>query len=342
MRTAVFIQGGGVGYDQEQAVRRVLAAAGVPVEFEVFAAGRAAIEQGKDAIPADALAAVRRHGVVLKTKLLQPKGAGTPTAHGPSVPHNYNVEFRRRLGLFASVRPVHNLAGLPGRFAGVNFLLVREITEDLYASSEHEIVPGVVQSFKVVTEAACLRFFRFAFELARREGRKSVHCIHKANILKLADGLYLDCFRRVAKEFPEIAPKEMIVDNTCMQLVSKPQQFEVMAAGNLYGDLLSDLGAGLVGGISATAAVNHGDGVTVYEAVYGSGYEAVQPDRANPLPLLLPAVEMLKGMGEPAAAGRIVAAVEAVLTAGTPRPSDLGGAAGTAEFTSAIVERLGG
>jgi isocitrate dehydrogenase (NAD+) len=340
MRTAVLIQGGGVGYDQEQAVRRVLTAAGVPVRFEVFTAGRAAVEQGNEAIPADALAAIRTHGVALKTKLLQPKGAGSPTAHGPGVPTNYNVEFRRRLGLFASVRPVHNLPGLPGRFAGVNFLLVREITEDLYTASEHEIVPGVVQSFKIVTEAACLRFFRFAFGLAKAQGRKSVHCIHKANILKLADGLYLDCFRRVAKEYPEIAAKEMIVDNTCMQLVSRPGQFEVMAAGNLYGDLLSDLGAGLVGGISATAAVNHGDGVRVYEAVYGASYEAVPPDRANPLPLLLPAVEMLKDFGEADAARRVLAAVEGVLTAGSPRPADLGGTAGTAEFTSAIVERL--
>ncbi len=137
---------------------------------------------------------------------------------------------------------------------------MREITEDLYTASEHEIVPGVVQSFKIVTEAACLRFFRFAFELARKQGRKSIHCIHKANILKMADGLFLDCFRTVAGEFPDIAPKELIVDNTCMQLVSKPQQFEMLAAGNLYGDLLSDLGAGLVGGVSCTAAINHGDG----------------------------------------------------------------------------------
>ena len=340
MHKVVFIQGGGVGLDQEASVRRVLDAAGAAVEFETHLAGRAALDQGKDAIPEETLAAVRRAGVALKTKLLQPKGAGTPTAHGPQVPANYNVEFRRRLGLFASVRPVHNLAGLRGRFDGVNFLLVREITEDLYAAGEHEVVPGVVQSFKVVTEAACLRFFRFTFELARSNGRKSVHCIHKANILKLADGLFLDCFRRVAKDYPDVTPKELIVDNACMQLVSKPHQFEVLAAGNLYGDLLSDLGAGLVGGISATAAVNHGDGVRAYEAVYGASYEMLPPDRANPLPLILPAVEMLKDMGNTGAARRIVAAVEAVLTEGSVRPADLGGTAGTAEFTNAIVSKL--
>ncbi len=340
MHTIVFIQGGGVGLDQAESVRRLLDAAGVAVEFETHLAGRAALEQGRDAIPAEALAAVRRAGVALKTKLLQPKGAGTPTAHGPQVPANFNVEFRRQLGMFASVRPVHNLAGLPARFTGVNLLLVREISEDLYATTEHEVIPGVVQSFKIVTEPACLRFFRFAFELARSSGRKSVHCIHKANILKLADGLFLDCFRRVSKDYPEIAPKELIVDNACMQLVSKPRQFEMLVAGNLYGDLLSDLGAGLVGGISATAAINHGDGVRVYEAVYGATHEAVPPDRANPLPLILPAVEMLRDFGETASADRILKAVEAVLTEGKVRTRDIGGDSSTSAFTQAIVSRL--
>jgi isocitrate dehydrogenase (NAD+) len=273
--------------------------------------------------------------VALKTKLLQPKGA-----HGLKAPANFNIAFRRGLGLFASVRPVHNLAGLASRFTGVNYLLVREITEDLYTASEHELVPGVVQSFKVVTEAACLRFFRFAFELARKQGRKSVHCIHKANILKLADGLYLDCFRRIAKEFPEIAAKEMIVDNTCMQLVSKPQQFEMMAAGNLYGDLLSDLGAGLVGGVSATSAINYGDGVKVYEAVYGASHDAVPPDTANPLPLVMPAIEMLSDLGETAAADRIKNAVESVLTEGKVRTADLGGTASTTQLVDAIAARV--
>lgn len=321
MHRVVFIQGGGVGLDQEASVRRLFAAAGVPVEFDVYPAA--------DRLMGAAIDAVRRAGVALKTKLLSPPGSA-----------NLNVEFRRRLGLFASVRPVRNLAGLPGRFSGVDFLLVREITEDLYATTEHEIVPGVVQSFKIVTETACLRFFRFAFDLARRRGKKSVHCIHKANILKLADGLFLDCFRRVAADYPGIAPKELIVDNACMQLVSRPHQFEVMAAGNLYGDLLSDLGAGLVGGITATSAVNHGDAVKVYEAVYGAPHEAVPPDRANPIPLILPAAEMLRDLGEGAAAERIVKAVGAVLTEGKVKPTDLGGNAGTTEFTEAVASRL--
>jgi isocitrate dehydrogenase (NAD+) len=335
MRNVVFIQGGGAGIDQEQSVRAILAAAGVPVEFTGLFAGRAALDQGRDALPDEAFAAIKVGGVALKTKLFQPKGP-----FGLAAPANYNVEFRRRLGLFASVRPVRNLAGLPSRFTGINYLLVREITEDLYAASEHEIVPGVVQSFKIVTEPACLRFFRFAFELARRYGKKTVHCIHKANILKLADGLFLDCFRTVAKDFPEIATKELIVDNTCMQLVTRPQQFEVLAAGNLYGDLLGDLGAGLVGGISATAAVNHGAGVKVYEAVYGASVEQVPPGTANPLPLVLPAVEMVRDFGEAAAADRIRSAVEAVLAEGKIRPADLGGSATTADFTVAIVAKL--
>ncbi len=342
MHKIVLIQGGGVGLDQEASVRQLLDAAGVAVEFDVHLAGRAALDAGlsKDAIRETTISAVRKAGIALKTKLHQPLGAGTPTAHGPKVPPNYNVEFRKRLGLFASVRPVHNLAGLPSRFTGVNFHIVREITEDLYTASEHEIVPGVVQSFKIVTETACLRFFRYTFERARRLGKKSIHCIHKANILKLADGLYLDCFRRVATDYPDIAAKEMIVDNTCMQLVSKPHQFEVLAAGNLYGDLLSDLGAGLVGGISATSAINVGDGVKVYEAVYGATHEAVRPDHANPLPLIVPMLELLKDLGEATAAKRILKAVERVMLEGRIKPFDLGGYAGTSELTDSIVKQI--
>jgi isocitrate dehydrogenase (NAD+) len=340
MRKVVFVQGGGLGQDQELAVRRLFEAAKVPVEFEVHLAGRGALEQGQEALPKATLDAVRACGLALKTKLLQPKGAGTPTAHGPAVPTNYNVTFRRKLGLFASVRPVHNLPGIPSRFTGVDFLLVREITEDLYTSSEHEIVPGVVQSFKIVTEAACVRFFRFTFELARKAGRKTVHCIHKANILKMADGLALDCFRRVAKDFPDVAAKDLIVDNACNQMVSRPGQFDVVAAGNLYGDLLSDLGAGLVGGVSTTAAINRGDGVSVYEAVYGASHELVHPDTANPLPLILPAIELLKDIGETAAAERVRTAVEAVLTEGKVRTRDLGGTATTTAFTDAIIAKM--
>jgi isocitrate dehydrogenase (NAD+) len=340
MRKVAFVQGGGLGQDQELAVRLLFDVAKVPVEFEVHTAGRAAMDQGQEALPKSTFDAVRACGLALKTKLLQPKGAGMPTAHGPTVPTNFNVTFRRKLGLFASVRPVHNLAGIRSRFTGVDFLLVREITEDLYTASEHELVPGVVQSFKIVTEVACMRFFRLTFELAKKMGRKSVHCIHKANILKMADGLFLDCFRRVAKDYPDIVSKDLIVDNACNQMVSRPQQFEVVAAGNLYGDLLSDLGAGLVGGVSTTAAINRGDGVTVYEAVYGASHESVPPDHANPLPLILPAIELLKELGETNAAERIRKAVETVLVEGKVRTRDIGGTATTTAFTDAIIAKM--
>ncbi len=333
MRTVAFIQGGGVGYDQEASVRAVLAAVRAPVQFEVHHAGVAAAEQGSNiALSGDVLQAVKTHGIALKTKLL--------TAPDAKIQTNLNVAFRRALGLYASVRPVHNLGGLPARFSGVNFLLCREITEDLYNTGEYEVVPGVVQSFKVATALAAVRFFRFAFQLATREKRKSVHCIHKANILKMSDGLYLDCFKRVATEFPDIAAKELIIDNACMQMVSKPHQFEVLAAGNMYGDLLSDLGAGIVGGISATASIDSGEGVTVYNAVYGATSDTVKRGTANPLPLLMPAIEMLKGIGETDSATRVVSAIERVLTEGQVKPADLGGTASTDDFTNAIIAKL--
>jgi isocitrate dehydrogenase (NAD+) len=338
MHRIVFIQGGGIGLDQEKAVRRLLEAAGVRIDWKVIPAGWEAHSHGMAPLSDELIRAVRETKVALKTKLLAPPG--TSSTLGP--PANPNVQFRKALGVFAVVRPIHNLPGLPSRFRDVNFTLVREVTEDLYATTEHEVVPGVVQSFKIVTETACLRFFRFAFELAVRQGRKSVHCIHKANILKLADGLALDCFRRVAAEFPQLTPKEMIVDNACMQMVSRPQQFELVATGNLYGDLLSDLGAGLAGGIASTAGVMHADSVRVYEAIYGGTREAIGTDRANPLPVILPAVEMLKDLGEADAAGRILRSVESVLTEGKTRTADLGGTASTTAFTDALIAAMEG
>jgi isocitrate dehydrogenase (NAD+) len=253
---------------------------------------------------------------------------------------NYNIQFRRELGLFASVRPLKNLPGLPARFDGVDMLVIRELTEDLYASIEHEIVPGVVQSLKVVTETACRRFFRFAFDWARSAGRKTVTCVHKANILKLADGLFLDAFRAASKEFPELQTRELIIDNCCMQLVSRPQQFDVMVMGNLYGDLVSDLGAGVVGGISATHGINVGEGIRVYEAFHGGSREAIGMNRANPLPLLLPALDLLEAVGYREAAQRILAAVGRVLTERKALTPNLGGNATTTQMTRALVAAL--
>lgn len=327
----VLIQGGGVGIDQEASVRQIVAAAGVDIDWQVIPAGQAALDRGLLALSPELFEAVRATGVALKTKLLHPPGP---------VKANLNLQFRHDLGLFASVRPLRNLPGIPSRFQELDILLIREITEDLYTAIEHEIVPGVVQSLKVVTATACLRFFRFAFELAGKRNRKTIHCIHKANILKMADGLFLDCFRRVAGEFPDIAAKEMIVDNACMQLVSRPQQFDVVVAGNLYGDLLSDLGAGLIGGISATAAVNYGDSVRVYEAIHGGPREVIGADHANPLPLLSPAMEMLIDFGRPDAAERIRQAIATVVGVQALRTPDLGGTARTSEITDAMVRQL--
>jgi isocitrate dehydrogenase (NAD+) len=330
-QSVVFIQGGGIGYDQELAVRRIIAAAGVELDWRVFTAGQAALDQGLPPVSREMLDAVRETGVALKTKLLHP----------PHPDENYTIHFRRDLGLFASVRPIRNLAGIPARFTNLDILLVREITEDLYTAIEHEIVPGVVQSIKVVTGTASLRFFRFAFDLARKSRRKTVHCIHKANILKLADGLFLDSFRRAAAGFPEIQPKEMIVDNACMQLASKPQQFDVLVAGNLYGDLLSDLGAGLIGGISATAAINYGDDIRVYEAIHGGPREAIGgKDQANPLPLLMPALDMLLDLDHQVASQRIRRGVETVLKERKALTHDLGGNAGTQAMADAIIASL--
>lgn len=328
----VFIQGGGMGQEQERTARRVLKAAGLDWDWHVFTAGQAALEQGKEPLGVDMLSAVRQAGVALKTKLLSPPG-------GKSL--NYNVLLRKELGLFAAVRPIRNIRGLPGRFQNVNILLVREITEDLYAAIEHEIVPGVVQSIKVVTDLACRRFFRFAFQLAREQGRKRIHCIHKANILKQSDGLFLECFRQVAKDWPEIEAKEMIVDNACMQLVSRPQQFDVIVAGNLYGDLLSDLGTGLVGGISAANGANCGDGVRVYESIHGGPASAVAAERVNPLPLLFTAIEFLRGQGQAEPAQRLQNAIEDVLEEGFRARSDFASATTTDEMAEAIVRRLG-
>jgi len=325
------IQGGGIGVDQVAAVKQIVAAAGLSIDWDEHLAGAASLERGDPALSDVMLRSVRETRLVLKTKLLSLPGQTV----------NYNVQFRKELGLFASIRPLKNIRGLPARFQGVDLLVIRELTEDLYTAIEHVIVPGVVQSLKIVTETASRRFFRFAFEWTRMQGRKSICCVHKANIMKLADGLFLDSFRAVAKEFPELQTREMIVDNCCMQMVLRPQQFDVLAMGNLYGDFISDLGAGIVGGISATAGINFGDGIRVYESFHGGSRETIGANKANPLPLLLPAIDLLDAEGEKEAARRILQAVEKVLLEGRVRTPDLGGKSTTTEMAQAIIATLG-
>jgi len=324
------VQGGGLGFDQVPTVKRILEAAGAHIEWDEHLAGLASLQRGGDPLPPALFESIRSTGLALKTTLLSPPGP----ARG-----NWNVQFRHELGLFASIRPLKNLRGLPARFQNVDMLVIRELTEDLYAAIEHEIVPGVVQSLKVVTETACRRFFRFAFEHARAARRKQITCVHKANIMKLADGVMLEAFRTVAKDFPDLQTRELIVDNCCMQLVSRPQQFDVLAMGNLYGDIVSDLGAGIVGGISATHGINVGEGVRVYESFHGRG---VPEGKANPVPLLLPAIDLLESVGQGEVGRRIQAALETVLSAGKHLTPDLGGQATTAQMAEAIVAALTG
>jgi isocitrate dehydrogenase (NAD+) len=333
-RKVTLVQGGGAGLDQVPGVQRIVKAAGVAIDWDEHLAGWASVERGGPPLPDALLQSVNKTGLALKTKLLPSPFVGDEKAG------NYNVQFRRELGLFASVRPLKNLPGLPARFQGVDMLVIRELTEDLYAAIEHEIVPGVVQSIKVVTEAASRRFFRFAFDWARTYGRKAVACVHKANILKLADGLFLEAFRTTAKDYPELQTRELIVDNCCMQMVSKPTQFDVLVMGNLYGDLVSDLGAGVVGGISATHGINVGDGIHVYDALHGGTREVIGVNRANPLPLLLPAIDLLEHIGESHAAQRVTAAIAKVLTGRKALTPNLGGDATTTEMTEAIIAAL--
>lgn len=332
------IQGGGAGLDQVPAVTEVLKAAGVTIEWDEYFAGWASVERGGQPIPKEMLDSIRKNGLGLKTSLMP--HPDDPATHLPFVAGNYNIQLRRELGLFASVRPVKNIPGLLSRFQGVDILIIRELTEDLYASIEHEIVPGVVQSIKVVTEAASKRFFRFALEWARSAGRKTVTCVHKANILKLADGLFLEAFREVSRSFPEITSKEIIIDNCCMQMVSKPQQFDVLVMGNLFGDLVSDLGSGLVGGTSATHAISIGEGIRVYDTFQGSTSSHALFNHSNPLPLMLPAIDLLESVGERSAAQRIASAVSRVLTERSILTDDLGGKATTQEMTQALIAAL--
>jgi isocitrate dehydrogenase (NAD+) len=325
------VQGGGGGFDQVPAVQHILTAAGADIVWDEHLAGHAAVERGQPPLSEAMLRSVRETGLALKTKLLVPPDAQRI---------NYNVQFRRALELYASVRPLKNLRGLQARFQGVDIFVIRELTEDLYAAIEHEVVPGVVQSIKVVTEAACRRFFRFAFDWARTCQRKLIHCVHKANILKLADGLFLEAFRTTAREYPELQTREIIVDNCCMQMVSKPQQFDVMVMGNLYGDIVSDLGAGIVGGVSATAGINVGEGVRVYETFHGGTREQIGFNKANPLPLLLPAIDLLDGVGQKERARHLLTAMENVLAAGQVRTPDLGGNSTTTAVADAIISEL--
>lgn len=325
------IPGDGIGPEVAGATVSVLRAAGVQIEWESFVVGAEALSRFGDPLPQNLIDSIKRTRVALKGPVITPVGTGFVSS---------NVRLRKALDLYANLRPVRSLKGVKSRYEDVDLIVVRENTEDLYSGLEHEVVPGVVESLKIITDRASRRIARFAFEYARSEGRKKITAIHKANIMKLSDGLFLNCFRDVAKEYPEIESNDLIVDNACMQLVIDPHQFDVLLLENLYGDIISDLGAGLVGGLGVVPGANIGEDVAVFEAVHGSAPSIAGRGIANPTALMQTAVLMLKHINEREAADRIQKAVEHVLAEGQVLTRDLGGQATTIEFTEAVIHSL--
>jgi isocitrate dehydrogenase (NAD+) len=325
------IPGDGIGAEITGAVVRIIEASGVEIEWESFIAGAEALSRYGDPLPEPVLESIRRTRVALKGPLTTPVGTGFTSV---------NVRLRKTLDLYANLRPVRNLPGLVTPFGDLDLVVVRENTEDLYSGIEHIVVPGVVESLKIITEKASTRIARFAFEYARRENRKKVTAIHKANIMKLSDGLFLECFRKVAAEYPEIAADDKIVDNACMQLVMRPQQFDVLLLENLYGDIISDLAAGLVGGLGVVPGANIGELGSVFEAVHGSAPDIAGKNLANPTALLQTAIMMLRHLRERVAADLIERAMIHTLAVKKVRTRDIGGTASTTEYTEAIVASM--
>jgi isocitrate dehydrogenase (NAD+) len=329
--TITLIPGDGIGPEVTEAVVRILDAAGVSIEWDTHVAGVLAVECGDSPLPDELIESIQRTKVALKGPVTTPIGEGFTSV---------NVGLRKALDLYANLRPVWNLPGAPSRFDNVDIVIVRENTEDLYAGLEHVIIPGVVESLKIITERASTRIGRFAFEHARRHGRKKVTAVHKANIMKLSDGLFLDSVRAVAHEFPEIAYDEKIIDAACMHLVMHPEQFDVMVLPNLYGDIVSDLCAGLVGGLGVVGAANLGTEIGVFEAVHGSAPDIAGKNIANPTALLLSAVLMLHHIDEGAAATRIMSALARVMSTAAARTRDLGGSSSTSEYADALCREI--
>jgi isocitrate dehydrogenase (NAD+) len=325
------IPGEGIGPEVATATQRILEATGVQFDWEELEARTDKTTAAGQSVNQDAVESVRRNKVALKGP------TGTAIAGGaPSV----NVALRKTLDLYANLRPVRNLPGVKSRFENVDIVLVRENTEDLYSGLEHEVVPGVVESLKIITEKASTRIARFAFEYAKRQGRKKIHAIHKANIMKLSDGLFLKSIRTVAQQYPETEYKELIVDNACMQMVLDPAQFDMLLLPNLYGDVMSDLAAGLVGGLGVVPSGNIGDSCAMFEAVHGTAPDIAGKGLANPTALLMSGIMMLKHLGEQSAAQRIETALEKVYREARHVTRDLGGKATTAEFTDAVINAL--
>jgi isocitrate dehydrogenase (NAD+) len=325
------IPGEGIGPEVATATRRILEATGVKFDWDEIAGRTGDSGDQAQSVNQAAIESVRRNHVALKGPM------GTAIAGGaPSV----NVALRKALNLYANLRPVKNLPGVKSHFQNVDLILVRENTEDLYSGLEHEVVPGVVESLKIITEKASTRIARFAFDYAKRHGRKKIHAIHKANIMKLSDGLFLKSVRKVAAQSPEIEYKELIVDNACMQIVMDPLQFDMLLLPNLYGDVMSDLAAGLVGGLGVVPSANIGDDCAMFEAVHGTAPDIAGKGLANPTALLMSACLMLDHLGERTAAERIHKALVKVYREGKHTTRDVKGKAGTEEFADAVIAKL--
>ena len=329
-RTVTLIRGDGIGPEVADAVLFILESSAAPIAFEEMVVGREAERIDGDPLPPRVLESIRKNRVALKGPV------GTPVGKGFA---SINVRLRKTLDLYANLRPVKNVPAVPSRFQGVDLVVVRENTEDLYSGLEHVVVPGVVESLKIITEYASTRIARYAFEYARRHGRRRVTAIHKANIMKLSDGLFLDCFRRVAEDYPDIAADDRIVDAACMRLVMNPETFDVLLLENLYGDIVSDLAAGLVGGLGLVPGANIGPEVAIFEAVHGTAPDIAGQDKANPTALLLSTVLMLRHLELPDLAGRIERALLATIAEGA-RTADIGGSLGTRAFARAVAERV--
>jgi isocitrate dehydrogenase (NAD+) len=325
--TITLIPGDGIGPEVTEAVLRILHVAGVAVDWDRQEAGIVAFERHKTALPVELLDSVRRTRVALKGPVTTPIGEGFTSV---------NVGLRKALDLFANLRPVWSLPGVPTRYSDIDLVIVRENTEDLYSGLEHEVVPGVVESLKIITEKASRRIAEFAFNYARQHKRKKVTAIHKANIMKMSDGLFIRTSREVARQFTDVPYDEKIIDAACMMLVMKPEVFDVLVLPNLYGDIVSDLCAGLVGGLGVVPGANLGLDSAVFEAVHGSAPDIAGKGLANPTALLLSALLMLQHLGENDAATRIRRALDKVLASGQVRTRDLGGTATTSEFTTAV------
>lgn len=324
------IPGDGIGPEISAAMKQVVEASGAPIIWETHRAGAEVMEEFGTPLPEHVLESIRRNRVAIKGPITTPVGSGF---------RSVNVALRKELDLYACLRPAYSIPGVRSRFEGIDLVIVRENTEDLYAGIERMVDDDTAEAIKRITRGGSERIARFAFEYARAEGRRKVTAVHKANIMKYADGLFLEAARAVAQAYPEIEFEDRLVDNMCMQLVQKPELYDVMVLPNLYGDIISDLCAGLIGGLGIAPGANLGDSVAVFEPVHGSAPKYAGRNKANPTALILSAVLMLKHLGEKNAAERVLVATKAVIAEGKHVTYDLGGGASTSEMGEAIAEK---